>query len=103
MKWIKDITEDMMEEVHDAKHRIERAMEFKPFYPDIAQRESEIATSELNHADKDHKSVVEIIEEFKKTKGEPPEYMLEFWNSEHKRYMEEYAHVRCMIDLFNKS
>ena len=75
MKLISEIIEDMMEEVHDAKHRIERAGELKPLYPDIARRESEIAEQELVHAEKDHKSVVEIIEEYKKAKGDPPEYV----------------------------
>lgn len=103
MKAIKHITEDMLEEVHDAKHRIERAIEFKPLYPDIARRESEIAAQELVHSEKDHNSVMELIEEFKKTKGDPPEYMLEFWKEIHKCYMEKYAHVKHMIELFNKS
>ena len=70
MRLIKDITDDMLEEVHDAKCRAERAMEFKPLYPDIAQREIDIAAQELTHAEKDHKSAMDLIEEFKKTKGE---------------------------------
>ncbi|MDE6598768.1 MAG: hypothetical protein K2K34_01640 [Oscillospiraceae bacterium] len=102
MRLIKDITDDMMEEIHDAKRRIKRAMEFKPLYPDIAQRESEIAAQELVHAEKDHKSAMELIEEFKKSKGEPPEYMMEFWKEKHEDFMEKYAHAKCMIDLFNK-
>ena len=103
MKIINEIIDDMMEEIHDAKHRIERAGELKPLYPDIARRESEIAEQELINADKDHKSVVEIIEDYKKTKGDPPEYMLEFWKEKHKHYMEKYAHAKYMIDMFNKA
>ena len=103
MRLIKDITEDMMEEIHDAKHRIERAMEFKLLYPDIARRESEIAEQELVHAEKDHKSVTELIEEYKRNKGEPPEYMLEFWRKKHKCYMEKYAYVKYMIEMFSKA
>lgn len=103
MKIINEIIEDMMEEIHDAKHRIERAGELKPLYPDIAQRESEIAAQELVHAEKDHKSVVEIIEEYRKTKGEPPAYMLEFWTEKHNKYMEKFAHAKCMIDTFNEA
>lgn len=103
MKLIKDITDDMMGEIHDAKHRAERAMEFKPLYPDIAQREIDIAAQELTHAEKDHKSVMELIEEYKKNKGEPPEYMMEYWNEKHEDFMEKYARVKCMIELFNKS
>lgn len=102
MKAIKEITDDMLEELHDAKHRIKRAMEFKPLYPDIARRESEIAAQELTHAEKDHASAVELIEAYKKSKGDPPEYMLEFWKEKHEHYMEKYAHVKCMIELFDK-
>lgn len=103
MKIIKEITDDMLEEIHDAKHRIERAMEFKPLYPDIARRESEIAAQELTHAEKDHASVVELIENYKKTKDDPPEYMLEYWNEKHKRYIDKYARVKCMIEEYNKT
>lgn len=103
MKAIKEITDDMLEEIHDAKHRIKRAMEFKTLHPDIAQRESEIAAQELIHAEKDHKSVVELIEAYKKTKGDPPEYMLEFWKEKHEHYMEKYACVKYMIELFDKA
>lgn len=103
MKAIKEITDDMLEEIHDAKHRIKRAMEFKPLYPEIARRESEIAAQELTHAEKDHASAVELIEVYKKTKGDPPEYMLEFWRERHEHYMEKFAHVKCMIDMFSRS
>ena len=103
MKAIKEITDDMLEELHDAKHRIKRAMEFKPLYPDIARRESEIAAQELTHSEKDHASAVELIEAYKKSKGDPPEYMLEFWKEKHEHYMEKYAHVKCMIELFDKA
>lgn len=102
MKIISDIVKDMIEEVCDAKHRIERAMEFKPLYPSIARREYEIAEQELIHAEKDHKSVTELIEEYKKDKGDPPEYMMEFWREKHEKFMEKYAHVKYMIEMFNK-
>lgn len=103
MKVIKKITDDMLGEIHDAKHRIKRAVEFKPLYPDIAQRESEIAAQELTHAEKDHKSAVELIEAYKKAKGDPPEYMLEFWKEMHEEFMEKYARVKRMIELFDKA
>lgn len=103
MRAIKEITDDMLEEIHDAKHRIKRAMEFKPLYPDIARRESKIAAQELTHAEKDHASVMELIEAYEKTKGDPPEYMLEFWREKHEHYMEKFAHVKCMIDTFSRT
>lgn len=103
MKIIKEIIDDMMNEVDDAEHRIKRAAEFKPLYPEISRRESDIAVQELTHADKDHCSVTELIEEYKKTKGTPPAYMLEFWKNEHDEYMERYARVKSMIDMFNRT
>ena len=102
MKAIKHITDDMLEEVHDAKHRVERAIEFQPLYPDIAAREIEIAKQELSHAEKDHAAVKELIEEFRKNKGEPPQYMMELWEEKHMHYMKKFSHVKCMIEMFNK-
>lgn len=102
MKIISDLVDSMMDEVHDAKHRIKKAYELKPEYLDIAKREYDIAVQELAHADKDHISAVELINAYRKDNGEPPADMLAVWNIKHEKYMDKYAKVKAMIDSFTK-
>ena len=68
MKMIAKVIEDMLDELHDAKHRIKNAYAYKSEYPDIAKREYEIAVQELAHAEKDHASAVELINKYAKEK-----------------------------------
>lgn len=102
MKIIADIVKSMDEELHDAKKRIKAAMEYKLDHPEIAKREYEIAIQELSHAEKDHTSAMELITAHKKAKGDAPDYMQEMWNKEHDHYIEKYAHIKYMIDMFAK-
>ena len=56
----------------------------------------------MQHADKDHIFATELIAAYKKEKGKPPVYMLEMWNDKHDKYIEKYAIINNMIDLYNK-
>ena len=102
MKILMDVMDDMCDELHDAKHRIKRAYKMKVEHPELAKREYEIAVQELQHADKDHLSATELIAAYKKEKGETPVYMMEMWNDKHDKYIEKYAIIKNMIDLYNK-
>ena len=100
---IAKVIEDMLEELHDAKHRIKNAYAYKSEYPEIAKREYEIAVQELAHAEKDHMSAVELVAKYAKENGEPPEYMREIWEEKHEHYIEKHARVKCMIDTYAKA
>ena len=103
MKMIAKVIEDMLDELHDAKHRIKNAYAYKSEYPDIAKREYEIAVQELAHAEKDHASAVELINKYAKEKREPPEYMAAIWEEKQEHYIEKHARVKCMIDTYAKT
>lgn len=100
---IAKIIDDMLEELHDAKHRIKNAYNYKSEYPEIAKREYEIAVQELAHAEKDHASAVELVNKYAKEKGDPPEFMMEIWNEKHEHYIDKHARVKCMIDTYAKA
>lgn len=103
MKMIANLVDDMIEELHDAKHRIKNAYRYKSQYPEIAKREYEIAIQEMQHAEKDHASAVELIEKYTKEKGDPPEIMREVWEDKHNDYIEKHARIKCMIDAYAKT
>lgn len=100
---IAKIIDDMLEELRDAKHRIKNAYNYKSEYPEIAKREYEIAVQELAHAEKDHASAVELVNKYRKEKGDPPEYMLTIWEEKHSHYINKQARVKCMIDTYGKA
>lgn len=102
MQIISEIVDYMMDELHDAKKRIKSAYEHKADYPDLAKHEYEIALQELAHADKGHADAVAIITAWRAKNGEPPVYMIDFWNDKHSKYIDKYAKVKTMVDAFNK-
>lgn len=99
---IAKVVDDMLDELHDAKHRIKNAYNYKSDYPEISKREYEIAIQELAHAEKDHASAVELIAKYKREKGDPPAFMLEIWEEKHNHYIEKHARIKCMIDTYAK-
>jgi hypothetical protein len=57
-----------------------------------------MATDELKHADYIHERAVEEIEELRRVYT-PPQEMLEKWDSDHKRYIEQAAWIRQMLTM----
>lgn len=45
-----------------------------------------------------HTAVVQIINEYRRQKGEPPKEMTIIWNYEHEKLIEEYEDIKKSID-----
>ena len=45
-------------------------------------------------------AVVAIINEHRRTKGEPPANMLAIWDFTHKKLIEEYEEIKKMLDSY---
>ena len=63
-----------------------------------ANKYKEMANDELKHAMTVHEYTVQEIEELKKVYT-PPVDMLEKWDLEHKKYVEEVAWVKQMLTM----
>ena len=74
---------------------------YKEEYPDLARAYAEMAEQELTHANKLHEFVVKFIAKVRET-VEPPKWMLEMWEEEHKEIIEDVAKAKAMIAMIQR-
>lgn len=103
MKLIRDLEEMIEEEIHDVKKYAKMAAELKDEHPGLAQTLYNISVQEDSHQAALHNEVVKIIEEHKRTKGEPPAAMLAVYDFMHKRHIDNLAEARKYQDIYKTS
>ena len=100
MKIIKCLSELIDEELHDADKYIDLAMRWKQDEPDTADLFYELSTEEMGHADKLHKEVTELIEEYRKEHGEPPKDMMVLWNYLHEKHIGTATQIKVKQGIY---
>lgn len=103
MKLIKELEELIEEEIYDVKKYAKMAAALKDENPSLAQVLYTISTQEDSHQASIHSEVVKIINEYKRTKGEPPAAMMAVYDFMHKRHIENIADARRYQDLYKNS
>lgn len=77
------------------------AVHYREEYPELSRVYADMAEQELTHANKLHEFVVKFINEVRRI-NEPPVYMLEMWEEEHKEIIEEVAETKAMIAMIQR-
>jgi hypothetical protein len=103
MKLIRDLEELIDDEIHDIKKYAKMASEVKHDNPSLAQILFTISTQEDGHQAALHGEVVKIIEEYRKTHGDPPTAMMAVYDYLHKRSIDKLAEARQYQDIFRNS
>ena len=103
MKLIRDLEELIEDEIKDIKKYAKMAAELKTEHPGLAQVLYTISTQEDSHQAALHTEVVKIIEEYKRTHGEPPAAMKAVYDFMHKRHIENLAEARRYQDIYKNS
>lgn len=99
MTRIKDLADEIKDELHSAKCYAEEYLTFKAKEDSTwANRYKEMAQEELKHAGYIHDRVVMEIEELRKVYT-PPQDMLDKWDSDHKKYIEKAAWIKQMLAM----
>lgn len=102
MQLIKELEELIEDEIHDVKKYAKMAIELKEKHPSMAQVLYTISTQEDAHQAALHNEVVKIVDEYKRTKGEPPAAMMAVYEYLHKRHIEKLAEARSYQELYKK-
>ena len=76
--------------------------DFRESYPDLAQTLYDLSQEEMGHMARLHTAVTNIIEQYRKTKGEPPADMLAVYNYLHKKQIEKAAEVKNLQGMFKE-
>lgn len=100
MKLIRELEELIEDEIHDVKKYAKMAAELKQEHPALAQVLYTISTQEDSHQAAIHAEVVKIIENYRKSNGEPPATMLAVYDYIHKRHIEKMAEARRYQEVY---
>lgn len=96
MQEIKDLAEDIEEELCDSEKYADKAMKTKSNYPSLAANYLKLSIEEMGHAALLHTEVVNMIEEYRKEHGDPPERMLGRYDYIHEKFIEKSNHIKAL-------
>ena len=102
MKIIEKLTELITEEMEDAEHYAELALKYKDECPKAADVFHRLAGEEIEHANLLHGAAASLIEEHRKTEGEPPAAMLAVYSYLHGKHMRKAAEVKALREMYGK-
>ena len=98
MRVIADMSKMIEKEIKQAECYVDNAMEIQAEYPDLANDYLGLAQGNLDRIGNLHNRVVKLIDNERKTNGEPPELMLKVYEYLHKQHIEDVANVRRLIN-----
>lgn len=100
MKIIREISEQIEEEVEGALWYAKEALLFANDYPELAKTLHSISEEELRHVNMLHDEVVKIIGRYRKEHGDPPAAMMAVYEYLHKKQIDKVAEVRAVLEQY---
>ena len=102
MKIIKCLSEYINDEIHDAEKYIKKALEVREEFPEVAELLNMLSAEEMRHMQLLHTQVAKIIDNYRKTVGEPPVPMLAVYDYLHEKAINEAKEVKVMQQMYNE-
>jgi rubrerythrin len=102
MKLIQKLNEDIEEEIDGAEGYIKEAIKLKHEHPSLAKILYDISTQEMSHIDMLHAEVVKLIEEHRRTHGEPPAPMMAVYQYLHERHIDKVNTIKFLQAEYRK-
>lgn len=100
MKLIQKLSDMIEEELADAEKYIRCAMNHKEDNLSLAATFAKLSNEEMNHMSMLHEQVVNIINEYRKEHGNPPEKMQAIYDYLHQKHIEKANEIRIMQSLY---
>ena len=102
MKIIRQLSDMIEEEIHDAKKYIECALKMKEERPELSKRFYNISLQEMEHMKTLHDSVVEVIADYRKEHEEPPAVMQGVYDYLHEKHIEAAGEVKALQTMYKE-
>jgi len=103
MKVIKVLSNKITEEIQDAKAYAKLSIEYKESYPELSRTLYTLSTQEMEHMNKLHAEVTEIIRKYREQKGEPPADMMAVYEYLHNEQIEKALEVKTLQNMYKES
>ena len=102
MQVIKNLVEQIDEELEDAQKYIKCAYKMKDDYPELAQTYFRLSKEEMTHVNLLHDQIVRIIDAYKQKNGEVPDTMKVLYEYLHGRHIDWAEKIELKQKNFNK-
>ena len=102
MKLIKKLSEHIEEEIEGATCYAKWAIELKDSNRGLADTLYNISLDEMKHMSLLHDAVVKVIEEYRKTDGEPPAPMMAVYDYLHEKHIEEAQEAKNYQSMYRE-
>jgi len=102
MKIIQKLSELISEELDDAENYVMLANEYKAKNLPVAQLFSRLSNEEMNHMTLLHNMVETVIQDYRKTNGDPPEMMMAVYDYLHQKQIKHAAEVKSLQAMFSE-
>ena len=99
MLMLKDLVENIREELEDVKKYAKASARVKLEDPALANVYADLGMEEMKHAEKLHRSAVELIDKATANGKEAPQAMRAIWDFEHKIMIEEMARAKHLLEI----
>ena len=100
MKLIRTLSEKIEDEISDAREYVKLALEVRDEHPELARSLYTISTQEMEHMAMLHTAIVDLIDQYRKEKGEPPEAMKAVYDYLHKRHIDDASEVKAIQTMY---
>lgn len=102
MKIIKCLSEFVHEEIGDANKYIETALKVREEYPEVADLLNLLSAEEMRHMQMLHAQVAKLIDQYRKTAGDPPAAMLAVYDYLHEKAIDETKEVKILQQMYTE-
>lgn len=100
MKIIKKLSERIEEEIEDAECYAKMALEYRDEYPELARIANNLSAQEMDHMNSLHQIVVNLIDQYRRTNGEPPAAMQAVYDYLHKKHIDHASLVKTLQTMY---
>ena len=99
---IKRISEKISDELEDACEYAKLALEYRDERRSLGDTFYQLATDEMRHQNVLHNEVVKVIDEYRRTNGDPPEAMQAVYDYLHEQAIEKAEKVKRYLAMYKE-